>query len=294
MKVLLTVLLSLFMATVVSAKDKEIVLTDDNTIWMNDYFDSTTVSKTVARAKELDARLKSKEPLYLVISSGGGSIEAGLEMIDNLKNLNRPVHTITTFAASMGFQTVQGLGKRYIISTGTLMSHKARGGFYGEFPGQLDSRYGFWLKRVEAMEKVAVARTGGKHTLKSYKSLIENEYWCQGKECISEGFADEVVNASCDKSLQGTRTTSEKFLWSGAAIELQWTFDKCPLNTGELDFEVYVNGRPLFEKRNTKNRDSLFGNSVDYVEDSKGLEVKINEIRKDKIQNANKIPNKSY
>lgn len=268
----------------------QVVLTEDNTIWMNDYFESTTVAKTVARAKELDARLLSKEPIYLVVSSGGGSTDAGLELINNLKNLNRPVHTITDFAASMGFQTVQGLGTRYILSTGTLMSHKARGGFWGEFPGQLDSRYGFWLKRVNEMDKIAVARTKGKHTLKSYKALIENEYWCQGQDCINEGFADKVVNASCDKSLTGTRQANEKFIWGGAAIELVWTFDKCPLNTGELDFEVYVNGKALFKRQTGKE----FGFSNTYVDDEKGLREKINSIREEKLQNVQKVIKKGY
>jgi len=268
----------------------EVVLTEDNAIWMNDYFDSTPVAKTIARAKELDARLPSKEPIYLIINSGGGSIEAGLELIDNLKHMNRPIHTISAFAASMGFQTVQGLGTRYITTTGTLMSHKARGGFYGEFPGQLDSRYGFWLKRVNEMDKVAVARTKGKHTLKSYKALVENEYWCQGSECISEGFADKVVNASCDKSLTGTRQANEKFIWGGAAIELVWTYDKCPLNTGELDFEVYVNGKALFKRQSGK--EFTFSNT--YVDDEKGLQQKINSIREDKIQNVQKVIKKGY
>jgi len=285
----------LFLATLLFAssayaapKTYNVTLTADNTIWLNDYIDSDTVAKVVNRAKELDSRLPSKEPIYFVLNTGGGSIDAGIEMIENLQNLNRPVHTIVGFAASMGFQTVQGLGSRLILKNGTLMSHKARGGFYGEFPGQLDSRYVYWLKRVATINKVTVARTKGKHTLKSYESLIENEYWCDGQECINQGFADVIVNAKCDKSLTGTRKDNYKIIWGGAAIELIWTYDKCPLNTGELDFQVLVDGEPLF-RDNTQTKDK-YPTQV-YIENAIELQKRIDEIREKKAQKKVK---KSY
>lgn len=226
-----------------------IVLTKDNTIVMNNYFDSDTVANAAAQAKELDAKIPSGEPLYIILDSGGGSIEAGIELIENLNSLNRAnVNTVTIFSASMAFQTVQGVkGQRLLLENGTLMSHRARGMFYGEFPGQLDSRYQHYLKRVERIDAKAVARTNGKQTAKTYADAISNEMWCDGEDCVKLGYADKVVTVSCDQSLKGTSDIVEdRFMYFGHTVEIIEKHSNCPVITGALSWNVLVDGQPLF------------------------------------------------
>lgn len=243
-KYIVSIILAL--TSLVSAQEttKTIVLTKDNSIAFRDSFYDKSTAAAVTKALEMDALLPTSEPIYLVLDSGGGSIDWGLLMFENLKGLNRPIHTVTVFSASMAFQTVQNLGKRYILSTGTLMSHKARGGFYGEFPGQLDSRYAHYLKRVTALDVIAAKRAG--ITLKKYQAMIENEYWCDGADCVKDNFADEVIDAKCDKSLAGTTTAlADKLFFFDATIEIYLTTSDCPLNTGILDFDVKINGMSM-------------------------------------------------
>lgn len=232
--------------TTQTSNDGRIILTKDNSVTMNDEIDYDTTAKLLLEVKQLDARLKSKEPIYLVLNTPGGSIDAGIEMVERLKHINRPVHTISLFSASMGFQTAQGLGTRYVTTDGTMMSHKARGGFSGEFPGQLDSRYSYYLKRVARLDANVVKRTNGKHTTKSYANLIENEYWCDGQDCVDQGFADSVATATCDKSLDGTKTETLKLFFFGNRITVNLVSDACPLNTGIVDVDISVNGVKLF------------------------------------------------
>lgn len=261
-----------------------VVLHKDNVVMLNDAVDSDTVAKLMMDIKKLDSILPSGDPIYLVINSPGGSIDAGIELIERLKNLNRKVHTINLFSASMGFQIAQGLSDRLITEDGTLMSHKARGVFSGEFPGQLDSRYSYYLKRVARLDAKVVARTKGKHTKQSYAALIENEYWCDGQECVNQGLADRVVNVKCDKTLDGTRTDTLKFIFFGQRIILDLVRDACPLNTGILDFEVTVNGVKLFDKENR----SWYSDELKLTEEQVSqLAAKIRKIVEERSQRTN-------
>jgi ATP-dependent Clp protease protease subunit len=213
-----------------------IVLTKDNSIIFDQEVDIESTAKAFQRAQELDSKLKSNEPIFLVLNTPGGSIQDGLELITNLKALNRPVHTITIFAASMGFQIVQGLGDRLVTPYGTLMAHKARGAFRGEFPGQIDSRYVYYINRLNEMDRVTAARSNGKLTVKSLQALYENEYWVEGRDAVNAGLADKVVIAKCDHSLNGTR--SSEFMFLGFTIKLLQS--ECPMNQGVLGVEVNI------------------------------------------------------
>ena len=270
--------------TPISPVAGEIVLTSDNTLVLNDAIFEDTASKLATKAKEMDAKLPSGDPIILVLNSPGGSIEDGLQMLQVLKNLNRPINTLSIFSASMAFHTVQGLGARYVQPTGVLMSHKAKGMFYGEFPGQLDSRYGFYLQRVRHMDEEVVRRTNGKHTYQTYSALIENEYWCEGQDCVNQGFADSVANARCDASLNGTRSDVIKLFFMGARIQISLIYANCPLITGVLDYDISVDGQKLFKDATKKDGSTYYDeqNVTLSKDELKLLDVEVQRVIKEK------------
>lgn len=243
MKSLFTMVLALFLTVVVPAEAKKGVpvlkLTKDNTAVLFGVVDSTSTSNVMQQIQKLDSSLKSGYPINLVLYTPGGSIQDGLELVEYLKSINRPINTITIFAASMGFQIAQNLGKRYILANGVLMSHKARGGFDGEFGdgnSQIDSRYGLWMNRILELDNQTVKRTNGKQTLKSYRSAYQNELWLTGSQAVAGGYADMVVSVTCSKDLSGLRTQEmEDF-----GFTFTVSYSECPLNTNPLAVEAEI------------------------------------------------------
>jgi len=244
-----------FMATHAVAAD--VTLTKRNTLVMNKEFTSDVTAQLAVKAKKLDEALAPGEVIYLVLNTPGGSIFAGLEFIENLNSLKHRVDTVTIFAASMGFQTVQQVtGNRYIVENGTLMSHKASGGIEGEFPGQLDSRYRYILSVVTEMDRKNAVRTKGKHTLESYQSLIENEYWCAPGDCLKEGFIDAKATVRCDNTLSGTyEEVVEELSMLGMNLQLLATFADCPTITSPLALRVKIDGAPEEKVKHKLSRD---------------------------------------
>jgi ATP-dependent Clp protease protease subunit len=131
-------ILGFLLANAVYGKSANIILTENNHINFNEKVTDEFVAKKQLELFTKNNLLYRHEPLYVVLDTPGGSVTAGLAFIDNIKSLGRPVHTITIFAASMGYQIVQELGIRYITPSGTLMSHRgAISGISGQVPGEL-------------------------------------------------------------------------------------------------------------------------------------------------------------
>lgn len=243
-----------------STNKDNVVISADNTIVLMGEVTGESVGQVIAKAKELDLELggmkekySSKRPLYLFLYSPGGSIQSGLELIEALKGLGRPVHTITMFSASMAFQIAQNLDDRLILKSGALMSHHAAGQFQGSFGGkatQMDRRYKFWLDRIKELDEQTVKRTNGKQTYESYTSEYDAEMWLTGTESVSEGYADRVVTVKCDKSLAGVTTQHANFLGMDVAYDL----DKCPLNTSPMNVRINMPGSTVTLDQQTMDR----------------------------------------
>lgn len=234
-----------------NASTESVTLTKENTLVLNSEVNGESVSDLISKAKELDANLDSRlknplnggksKPLYLFLNTPGGSIQAGLELIEVLHGLGRPVNTITLFSASMGFQIAQNLNDRLILNSGVLMSHHAAGefsGYFGGQPSQVDSRYQLWLDRVRELDEKTVARTNGKQTYDSYTKQYDHEMWLTGNKSVQQGYADRIVNVKCDASLTGVTTHHVNFMGFDVAYDL----DNCPMNTSPMN--VRLGGAP--------------------------------------------------
>lgn len=226
MKKLLLALLLL--PTLAFANLNTITLTDKNTISFNEQFNAMTVAEKQLELFELAAYSQEKD-LYIVMYTPGGSVSAGALFIDTARALGKNIHTITIFSASMGYHTVQGLGKRYILPSGVLMSHRAFvSGLQGQFPGELNQRIDMLMKSTEDLDKIAAARVGLK--LGEYKALIHDELWLTGLDAVKRGHADEVIQAVCGESLNGSYTKIFRTFFGPVNVE----FAKCPLIVGPI------------------------------------------------------------
>jgi ATP-dependent Clp protease protease subunit len=221
------------------SNNSQVVLSKSNLVVLSGEVEGELSGRVISEAKALDAsRLSSGKPIYVFMNTPGGSIQTGLEMIEALKGLNRPVTTVTLFSASMGFQIVQNLGERLILKNGVLMSHRAAGGFEGYFggqrPSQMDNRYNLWLTRLTELDQQVVDRTGGKQTLASYQKAYSDELWLTGQQSVVGGYADRIVTVKCDSSLDGVTTHNIEFL----GLKISYDLDNCPINTSPMHIRV--------------------------------------------------------
>lgn len=206
-----------------------ITLSAKTTVVIRGPISDESVAKASVEVLTLNTSLPKGKAIILFLDTPGGSISAGNSFIELVTGLGRPVVTVTAFAASMGYQIAQALSTRYILESGTLMSHRAAiGGLSGQVPGEANSRLKWITTIVEEMETKTSRRVG--LSLAEYKELIRDELWLTGNEATSTGHADKVVRAKCDSTLQGTSVQNFNTMFG----PVQVTLHNCPLISGIL------------------------------------------------------------
>jgi hypothetical protein len=163
--------------------------------------------------------------------------------------------TVTSFAASMGYQIVQAFGTRYILQSGTLMSHRASiGGLSGQVPGEANSRLTYITELVESMEQKTSKRVG--MSLAAYKEAIRDELWVSGFNAVNKNHADQVVKAKCDNSLSGTVDISVDTMFGPVTA----TVNKCPIVSGPVSvkFDRFLHNNPLIRSSIKRELDGYF------------------------------------
>lgn len=205
-------------------KQEVIILGKKNTLLFRGVVNMLSVAKMQAEILKMSAKLSPNTPIYLVLDTPGGSVEAGEILIDTFRALPNPVHTITLFSASMGFQIVENLDDRLILPSGTIMSHRMSvGGISGQVPGEAVTALNYSIRLAERMDKKAAKRLG--MTFEAYRLAVRDELWLDGQDAVDMNLADREVLASCGSDLQGSYKEDINLLF----FTLSVTWSECPL-----------------------------------------------------------------
>lgn len=250
-----------------SVAPQVLILNKANTLVLNGTVTQDSMAQLTSQVLKMSHELPNNQVINLVLYTPGGDVSAGSSFIDAINALPQKVNTLTLFSASMGFHIVQhASGMRYILPSGTLMSHRAKGGVEGEFHGSINTRLAWIYQQLTDLEVVTAHRMG--LDLNDYRKLIKDEYWVSGSQAQIQNAADQIVTATCDKSLSGTQNVIVPTLFGNATL----TMSSCPLITAPigLKFELVDKSKQsdLAEYFQTLYNDPA-GFTADYIETDK-------------------------
>lgn len=133
-----------------------------------------------------------KKDIYLYINSPGGSVTAGLSIIDTMHHIKPDVATVCVgMAASMGSLILsQGAkGKRFSLPNSEIMIHQPSGGAYG-MASDIDITARHILKTRDRLNKMLAKATGQK--LAKIEQDVDRDFFMDAEEALTYGIVDQV------------------------------------------------------------------------------------------------------
>ena len=134
---------------------------------------------------------QSNEPIWIRINSPGGSVGAGLVLIDTFRASKSPVYCLVESRAySMAAITLVFCDKRYALNHATIMLHEASYGTMGDDMSNR-SRMKFTVKYLDGLHREIAQRLKMDHA--TYRKKIRNSWWLLAKGAAKAGIIDAVV-----------------------------------------------------------------------------------------------------
>lgn len=139
--------------------------------------------------------LESEDPkkdVFLYVNSPGGSVTAGLSIIDTMHHIKPDVATVCVgLAASMGSLILsQGAkGKRFILPNAEVMIHQPSGGAYGQ-ASDIDITAKHILKTRARLNQMLAKATGQK--LSKIELDVDRDFFMDAEEAKKYGIVDQV------------------------------------------------------------------------------------------------------
>ena len=169
-------------------------LLKDRIIMLTGQVEDNMANSIIAQLLFLDAQDPTKD-IYLYINTPGGSVSAGLAIVDTMNFIKADVQTIVMgTAASMGTIIASSgtKGKRFMLPNAEYMIHQPMGGT-GSGTQQTDMAIAaeHLLKTRNKLEKI-LAENSGK-TVEQIHKDAERDYWMSAEETLAYGFIDQIM-----------------------------------------------------------------------------------------------------
>lgn len=133
-----------------------------------------------------------KIPIYIHISSYGGSIFAAFTAIDVIHACQVPVYTIIDGATASAGTLISIMGeKRYIRPNAYMLIHQLSSGCWGKM-SEIEDEF---KNLQELMDKIKdFYKENAKIPKKELTDLLKHDLWLNSNKCIQYGLVDEIWN----------------------------------------------------------------------------------------------------
>ena len=168
-------------------------LLKERIIFLGTGIDDTVANLVVAQLLFLESEDATKD-IKLYINSPGGSVYAGLAMLDTMNLIKPDVATICIgMAASMGAVLLAGRtkGKRSSLPNARIMIHQGSAGFEGT-PSDIEITAREVLKSRAKLDEILAERTG--KPLDEVHKDTDRDYWMSASEANAYGLIDRVIS----------------------------------------------------------------------------------------------------
>jgi ATP-dependent Clp protease protease subunit len=169
-------------------------LLKDRIIMLQGQVEDGMANAIIAQLLFLDAQDNTKD-IYLYINTPGGSVSAGLAIVDTMNFIKSDVQTIVMgMAASMGTIIASSgqKGKRFMLPNAEYLIHQPMGGT-GQATQQTDIQIiaDSIKKTRDRLEKILSENSG--KPIEQIHVDCERDHWMDAKETLDYGFIDEIM-----------------------------------------------------------------------------------------------------
>lgn len=158
--------------------------------------DNITVADIVHHILQINCEDKGTDPdkrapIIIYISSNGGEVDAGFQVIDAIESSKTPVFTVNlSNAYSMGFLIALSGHKRYAMKNAKFLMHDGSNFVYGTGAKVQDQME--FQKRVDDRIRDYVI-SHSRLTPEEYDAKLRVEWFMFADEAKEKGFVDEIV-----------------------------------------------------------------------------------------------------
>jgi len=168
-------------------------LLNDRIIFLGGPIDDYTANLIIAQLLYLD-NADSKKDIHLYINSPGGSVTAGLAIIDTMNFIKSDVSTICVgIAASMGALILSSgqKGKRFTLPNSEVMIHQVMGGTEGQ-ASDIAINAKHILRTKDTLNKILANNTNKK--VEQVEKDSDRDYWMTSDEAKKYGIVDDIIS----------------------------------------------------------------------------------------------------
>lgn len=167
-------------------------LLKENIIFLGGPIDDHIANIIIAQLLFLQSE-DPKKDITLYVNSPGGSVTAGLAIVDTMNNIKNDVSTVCVgMAASMGAVILSAgeKGKRYALPNSEVMIHQPHGGAEGQ-ASDIEISARRILKNRETLNKILAKNTG--QPLSRIEKDADRDFFMDAEESRKYGIVDKVI-----------------------------------------------------------------------------------------------------